>query len=31
GYAAVHASEAFQKQMAKAKKEIANLLGAKKK
>lgn len=31
GYAAVHASEAFQKQMVKAKKEIANLLGTKKK
>lgn len=29
GYAAIHSSEAFQKQMAKAKKEIAKLLAKK--
>ena len=29
GYAAVHSSEAFQKQMAKAKKEIAKILATK--
>ena len=29
GYAAIHSSEAFQKQMAKAKKEIAKILATK--